>query len=120
MKPRNKKEKMSWFLHEIQFSGVVTGSGDWNWAAYGFGDSEYCGMMEDIDEEYLELDQLAGGKLFTNPPIWTPREYFLRLLEIWMDRAARETKILVAKLDSCITEYVSIADSPPLAMVDQR
>ncbi len=115
MKPKfstpRTKEKRAWVIHGVQFACVVNGSGTWNWVAYGFGDSEYCGSLDDCDEEGeepgQEMDQLATGKLFADPPIWDPREYFLRIFEIWVIRMARENQTIVSRLKSSIKQYVS-------------
>ncbi|KAH8585450.1 hypothetical protein B0O99DRAFT_603293, partial [Bisporella sp. PMI_857] len=85
-------------LYEAEVSVAVTGIDHWVWTAYGFVDT-YFEPKENVDSYHHQLggsagpgraDPLAAGRLDADKPIWTPREYFFKVLEIRMNQVLRE------------------------------
>ncbi|KAK3313608.1 hypothetical protein B0H66DRAFT_566617 [Apodospora peruviana] len=77
------------FVYEAQISCVVTGIADRFWTAYGFFDTYHDGgnnVKHDVHlyeptEGEPDMDPLTGGRHASDTPIWTARDYFLRVLE---------------------------------------
>ena len=85
-------------------SVAVTGIDDWVWTGYGFFDT-YFGSKESVDG-YHELkgrtgrpDPVAAGQIPANNPIWAPREYFLKVLEIRINEVRREWHVIIDKVE---------------------
>lgn len=97
-------------IYEVQTSILVTGVDHWSWTAYGFIDTYYKNtqtgtwssdqestMNQESVEYYTEQcvvgvspDPLTAGQYDAEPPVWTPREYFLRVLESRVKQVNRE------------------------------
>jgi hypothetical protein len=80
-----KGSNRTWGICECQISAVITGRDNWQWTAYSFADNdpdreryEYTDGLDPI----LELD---GSK-----PVWTPRRYFFKALQINPEEVSRE------------------------------
>lgn len=104
------------FIHEAQISCVITGSDDWRWTAYCFVDTYFD--EEDSREslvQYAEHRQNGGfescpltrGTCDASLPIWSPRYYFLRVLEVRTSQVVREWHNTVSMLARRIEDYVS-------------
>ncbi len=98
-------------LYEAQISVTLTGIDCWVWTAYGSFDT-YFGSKESL-EAYNQMvsfigrpDPLAAGQLATNNPIWTPKEYFFKVLEIRMHEVRREWNAIVDRVDDDVKQYV--------------
>ena len=111
--PRNASAAINnpYCLYEAQISVGVTGIDHWVWNAYGLVDT-YFGSNESLDG-YDELkarlgrpDPLAAGKIDADLPIWTPREYFFKVIEIRMNQVRREWNTIVDKVESDVKQYV--------------
>jgi hypothetical protein len=99
-------------LYEAQISVIVTGIDHWVWAAYGFVDT-YFGSKETADSYHRlkgrfggRADPLAAGELNADEPIWTPREYFLKVVEIRMKQVLKEWNRIVRTVEKEIKWYV--------------
>ncbi|KAK2598423.1 hypothetical protein N8I77_011843 [Diaporthe amygdali] len=85
-------------IYEAQISVLVTGVDHWSWTAFAFVDTYYKGPEnQESVEHYLEqvqygarLDPLTEGQYYAEPPVWRPREYFLRVLESRVKQVKRE------------------------------
>ncbi|KFY74283.1 hypothetical protein V499_05679 [Pseudogymnoascus sp. VKM F-103] len=90
-----------YWLHEAQISIVVTGVNNWVWTAYGFVDTYFGskGTVEDYDKlkgrHWEREDPLAAGRLNGGEPIWTPREYFLRVAQSRIREVLKEWNRIV-------------------------
>ena len=90
-------------LHRAQISCVVYGSDEWNWTAWAFEDTSHD--WEDEEDVYADTlngnvgmpfieDPIAYG-LDANRPIWRPREYFVKALDIRLRNVKNEWDTLV-------------------------
>lgn len=77
---------------------LVTGVDQWSWTAFAFVDNYYegPGNAESV-EHYINqgqlgarFDPLTKGRYEAEPPVWRPREYFLRVLETRVKQVKRE------------------------------
>ncbi|KFZ18425.1 hypothetical protein V501_01227 [Pseudogymnoascus sp. VKM F-4519 (FW-2642)] len=99
-KDSNPTDRHYW-LHEAQISIVVTGVNNWVWTAYGFVDTYFGskGTVEDYDKlkgrHGEREDPLAAGRLNGGEPIWTPREYFLRVVQSRIRKVLKEWNRIV-------------------------
>lgn len=102
-------------VYEAQISVVVTGFDHYVWAAYGLVDTYFD--LEETVEGYHQLigaggstkgrpDPLAAGRINADEPIWTPREYFFKILELRMDQVHREWNFTARKVERNISRYV--------------
>lgn len=94
-------------IYEVHISVLVTGIDHWSWTAFAFVDTYYKvtsiessshgaapnpeeeGIRnqespdfyhEQFKSEQINFDPLTGGEDEAEPPTWTPREYFLKVL----------------------------------------
>lgn len=106
-------------LHEATISVCVTGIDHWVWTAYGFIDT-YFGSKETVDR-YHQLrgttgrhkgraDPLTAGRN-ADEPLWTPREYFFKVLENRMKQVLREWNEIVDKVEEKVKKYVQCSSS---------
>jgi hypothetical protein len=104
-------------LHEAQVSCVVYGHDEWQWTACAFLDNGYesgdlydagevfDGYGEDGEDDGFDEDPIATG-LHANKPIWRPRQYFAKALEVNIKEVSQEWSELVHRLECDITAYV--------------
>lgn len=103
-------------MYEAQSSLVICGSDETQWTAYAFSDHyfdtedlldevfSYQGVQEDPIAWNTELD---GIMVDANSPIWNPREYFLRILEIRIAHVRQEWTYLIRQVERYINQHVS-------------
>lgn len=103
---QDQKPKEVWGIHEVQATCVVAGSDDWRWVGYGFVDAEIDGSLTDLSEVDLSFDRIAAGELEADIPIWRPRDYWLKLFEIRIERVRKEWEYLIHKLELSVNQYV--------------
>ncbi|KAH8885682.1 hypothetical protein GQ53DRAFT_845345 [Thozetella sp. PMI_491] len=100
-----------WGFFKSGFTCVMTGSGEWQWVAYGLGDSEADGFLFELDDEELEnYDYLGCGDFESETPkspIRRPREYCLRILTLRMKKFMYEYRNLVGRLDRQIKRHIA-------------
>ncbi|KAL2284958.1 hypothetical protein FJTKL_08509 [Diaporthe vaccinii] len=85
-------------IYEAQISVLLTGVDHWSSTAFAFIDTYYKGAENNESvEHYIDqvqygprLDPLTEGQYDAEPPVWRPREYFLRLLESRVKQVKRE------------------------------
>ena len=97
-------------IFEAQISFVICGSNNRQWVAYAFVDTDFDDKDlgdEEFSYEGCQDDPIASnGKLDANRPIWSPREYFLMIVEIRMDQVRKEWEYLVRTVERSINGYV--------------
>jgi hypothetical protein len=103
---QDQKPKEVWGIHEVQTTCVVAGSDDWRWVGYGFVDGEIDDCLIDLSEVDLSFDRIAAGELEANIPIWRPRDYWLKLFEIRIEKVRKEWEYLIHKLELSVNQYV--------------
>lgn len=105
----------SYRLHRVQISFVIHGFDEWNWTAWAFEDTDHeLHESDDLaadagvgdDEAVLIEDPIASGLLNANDPIWKPREYFTKVLEIRIKKVREEWDALVHMLQHDRNENV--------------
>jgi hypothetical protein len=106
-------------LHEAQASCVVYGHDEWQWTACAFLDNEYesgdlydagevfDGYGEDGEVDGFDEDPIATG-LHASEPIWKPRQYFTKALEVNIKEVSQEWSELVHRLEHDIIAYVCV------------
>ncbi|WYZ35224.1 hypothetical protein EsH8_I_001500 [Colletotrichum jinshuiense] len=104
-----------YFLHEAQFSCSVVGIDETRWTAYFFEDA-FFGSRDDsmslIDYESdakdgIILDPLVLGSLEAHTSIWSPRDYFLAVLNIRFKQVAEEWTHMTSQLEKAVFDQVS-------------
>lgn len=101
-------------LYEAQISVSVTGLDDYVWTAYACVDN-YFGSKESV-EHYDGLsainqrcgrpDPLTAGQRNAEEPIWTAREYFMKVFQIRVNQVTREWRYVVDKVQTEIERYL--------------
>ncbi|KAG4429355.1 hypothetical protein IFR05_015162 [Cadophora sp. M221] len=102
-KPASTDER--YYLYEAVTSVGVTGSDHWTWAVYGFVDT-YWDSRESVDG-YHEMkgrsrgraDPLANGQINADEPLWDPRKYFLKVVEIRTGLVLMEWSQIINKME---------------------
>lgn len=85
---------------------MVTGSDDWRYTVYGFVDTELDGLLTDLDPMDLTFDQVAAGAIEANKPIWRPRGYWVKILDVRIEQVRREYEYLASTLKLAVKIYV--------------
>lgn len=99
------------YIYEAQISVLVTGIDDWVWAAYCFADvyfkpEGHSETVEHYSNSQIKLDPPSCGRHPANPPVWIPREYYLRALSSRMDQVKQEWNNSVSRLVQQTEPYV--------------
>jgi hypothetical protein len=100
------------YLYEAQTSVIVTGIDDQVWTAYGFVDTYFASGETADNYDTLEgrlsgcPDPLAAGQLNADQPIWTPREYFLKVFEIRSNQVLKEWDNIACTVEEVMKWYV--------------
>ncbi|KAG4422038.1 hypothetical protein IFR04_004779 [Cadophora malorum] len=91
-------------IYEAMISIGVTGSGYHIWAAYAFVDG-YFGSRDSVDSYHQmkgrirgRAEPLAAGLINADEPLWDPREYFLKVLEIRTKLVSMEWSQILNKM----------------------
>jgi hypothetical protein len=97
-----------WGLYETQISFVITGTNDWRWVGYAFFDTEFDDYL-DLPETGMSFDPSldpTASEPGLNNPIWTPRDYFLKVFEIRMEQVRKEWECIAQKVELTVKRYV--------------
>jgi hypothetical protein len=102
------------YIHEAQLSVMVTGVDDWVWSAYCFADVYFKGRGHSERVEHYfnpdtKLDPSSCGRFPANPPVWIPREYFLRALSARTEQVKQEWNNSVFRLIQQIEPHVRLS-----------
>lgn len=101
-------------LYEATISIGVTGIDHYIWAAYAFVDT-YFDSRESVDS-YHQMkgrrqrrgrgpeDPLAAGQITADEPIWDPREYFLKTMQIRAGLVDKEWSQILDKIERDILQ----------------
>jgi hypothetical protein len=119
----SKNPKSSYFLYEAQISCVVAGPDEYRWVGYCFVDTYFdAGKLKETVQSYHE-DSLDEEGMFTDPftigerdaddPIHKPREYFLEVFRVRIDRVRCEWEQVVANVQEHIRKYVPVRSFSP-------
>jgi hypothetical protein len=98
-------------LYEAKISVAVAGIDCSAWIAYGLVDT-YFESDESVDRYHQwkgrqgRADPLADGQIDANNPIWTPREYFLKVFEIRINQVRKEWRRIIDKVEDEVKQYV--------------
>lgn len=103
---RPQKPMEVWGIQEAQISCIVAGSDHWRWVGYGFVDSEVDGVLAEPYDTNLLQDQIAAGEIEVSFPIWTPRDYWIRVFELRIGYVRGQWEYLIYKLELGINQYV--------------
>jgi len=95
-------------LCRSHFAFVIHGHSDRRWTAYAFSKNG-LGSLEGGDYGYADFheDPIALGKLNANSPIYDAREYFVRILEVWIGQISELCKKVIQRTERQISSYVS-------------
>jgi hypothetical protein len=104
----DKDQQEVWGIQEAHISCAITGFDDYQWVAYGFVDTEVDGVLADSSPAELSGDQIAAGRLPISPPLWCPREYWLKVFEFRIDYVRLQWHYLIQKLEPSVDQYVRI------------
>lgn len=107
-------ESSNSLLHRSQFSLVICGIDDMHWVGYSFVDRDF-GEEEDLDIEFpykgVHEDPIASDLgqdvLNANMPISDPRGYFLKILELRIQRMLVAWTAIARLVHSSIDRRVS-------------
>lgn len=105
-------------IYEAQISCMIAGVDNRHWTAYGFFDTYHDGpdsrhgvRFYQPAEGEVVMDPLTRGRHAADTPIWTAREYFLRVMESCVQEAKAEWQNVGRQLLKALRPYVSSADS---------
>jgi hypothetical protein len=96
-------------------SVIVTGIDHWVWTAIGCFET-YFGSEDSVDR-YDQMkgrrnngrpgraDPLAAGQINAHEPIWTPREYFLKVLQVRVSQVLRGWNLIGSKMEEEVKRY---------------
>jgi hypothetical protein len=91
------------YLYEAQTSVAVTGFDDSVWTAYGFVDTYFGTESVDYYDQWKastgDPDPLAAGQIDANLALWKPRSYYLKVLQIRINRVRREWIAIVDRVE---------------------
>lgn len=106
------KPREDYSIYEAQLSIVVTGIDNWTWTAYGFCDTYFESHKSNNRKQSKDystvLDPLAACKIRAEPPLCSPRAYFLRVLEIRIHGIRREWNFICSRIEENVASYVSV------------
>ena len=81
----------------------MTGFDDSVWTAYGFVDTYFGTESADYYNQWKaptgDPDPLAAGRFDANLALWKPRSYYLKVLQIRINRVQREWIAIVDRVE---------------------
>lgn len=99
-------------LYEATTSIAVTGIDCYIWTAYAFVDT-YHDSRESVDSYHRmkgrrrgRADPLAAGQINADEPIWDPRRYFLKVVEIRTGLISIEWSQILDRIEKDLLQYV--------------
>jgi hypothetical protein len=97
---------------DAHISLAICGSDHRRWVCYAFADTNFKIGSDDDEQDADEAneDPIAsdrdGYEVFADPPIWDPREYFLRNLDFRMRQVLEEWTYVVHIVEESAERYV--------------
>jgi hypothetical protein len=102
-------------IRESQISVVICGWDNQNWVGWGlfntFSDPTDEFDPEDeriVSEDYYATDGEHGPVIDANDPIWDPRRYWLRIVDIRVQLVLKEWSWLVRNIEAGVNAWVSV------------
>lgn len=96
-------------MFEANFSFIICGVDDRRWTAYAFDDTllnvEELLRTEDSSGGMV-CDPISLGCLDAELPIWDPRVYFLKVLQLRLGEAAASWESLIRSVERSIWKHV--------------
>jgi hypothetical protein len=113
--PTITKSNKESYLCEAQLSVAVTGFDDSVWTAYCCVDT-YFGTRDSVGRYHQmkgrkgrgRADPFARGLIDADTPIWAPREYFMKILEIRIKEARTEWRNITDMIEKIVKECVQM------------
>jgi hypothetical protein len=101
-------------IQESQISVVICGWDNHNWVGWGLFDTysdptdEFAPEDERVvEEDYFTTDGEDGPVIDANDPIWDPRKYWLRIIDIRVRSVLKEWLWLVRNIEAGVVAWVS-------------
>jgi hypothetical protein len=106
--PTTNKVTKDYVLYETQLAIVITGFDDFVYGCVDtyFRSGESVKRYHNWKQGWGRTDPLARGQIDADLPIWTPREYFLRVCEIRIRKVQGEWNRITEKMEEVVKEYV--------------
>lgn len=110
-RPGSSKDEVD-CVYEAHISFTVTGLDHKMWTAYAFVDSYFDELdgVQAYDEMKAPregiMDPLTMGNLDAQIPIWNPRLYFIRVVEIRLGQIVVEWNRILKRIEKDIEQYV--------------
>ncbi|KAK7181383.1 hypothetical protein DPSP01_008735 [Paraphaeosphaeria sporulosa] len=99
--------KSSQVLEMAHIAINICGVADRRWTGYAFVDDDECMSEEDFDYTTIVPDQFAlNGEVDANRPIWSPREYFMRILPSRVEQIVRRWSWIIQNIESGAQEDI--------------
>lgn len=109
-------------LYDAHISLVICGSDHTRWTCYAFVDTKSknvsTGNADDEEEDEQDPDGTIedpiasdsdGYEIIEDPPIWEPRQYFLRNIDFRMRIVLKEWMYLVRKVEISVEQHVRLS-----------
>jgi hypothetical protein len=109
-------------IHDAQISLGICGSDHTRWVCYAFVDTKFDEALtskrddksedhqEEQDEDDITEDPIApdseGHAIIADTPVYDPRGYFLRILDLRMRQILKEWTYLMKKVEDSVERYV--------------
>lgn len=105
-------------IYQTQLSFLVSGIDNWSWVGYCFVDTYHDGSgsddavhnypSPDTSPDDFPLDPASGGNFPASPPFWSPRVYFLQILQHRLGMVKDEWSNVVSMIQLKTQSYVSL------------
>jgi hypothetical protein len=102
-------------IEESQVSVVISGWDDRNWVGWGLFNTpsdptdDYASEDErELNEDYYAADGEDGPVVNADDPIWDPRRYWLRIIDIRVRLVLKEWRWLVRNIEAGVIAWVSV------------
>jgi hypothetical protein len=66
-------------------------------------------VLDELSQQDMRFDQIAGqhiNSIDANLPIWTPRDYWIKILELRIGQVTGEYKNMIHKFNAGFDKYV--------------
>jgi hypothetical protein len=111
-------------IQESQISVVICGWDNQNWVGWGMfntlSDPTDDFALEDeriVNEDYYATDGEDGPVIDANDPIWDPRRYWLRIIDIRVQLVLKEWIWLVRNIEAGVITWVSAQTTSNYALL---
>jgi hypothetical protein len=112
---QNRKCLCKHIIEESQISVVISGWDDQNWVGWGLFNTtsdptdDFAPEDErELNEDYYAADGEDGPVINADDPIWDPRHYWLRIIDIRVRLVLKEWIWLVRNIEAGVITWVSM------------